>query len=211
MDSADILEQLLRLAAAAGAGMLIGMEREWREKAAGFRTVTLVSVGAALVALLAEYIPGAEQARLAAGAITGIGFLGAGVIMRERGEIVGITTAAAVWFAAALGLAAGVGAYSLTAAGALLGVVVLLVFPAFETRQIAKETRAYEVTLAEGTASDSVADALADHGLVSRRVSVRRSDETVSVIVRAVGKPTLHEAATRELLADARYREVSIT
>jgi hypothetical protein len=98
-------ELLIHIAVAAAAGMLIGLEREWREKSAGFRTLTLVSTGSAIFVLAAvAYIP-AEVERIMAGIATGIGFLGAGAIIQSRGTAFGLTTAASVWMASALGVA----------------------------------------------------------------------------------------------------------
>jgi putative Mg2+ transporter-C (MgtC) family protein len=93
-------EALLRVGLAVLLGMAIGLEREWREKAAGFRTITLVTVGSALfVTITYSGFSPADRARVAAGVVTGIGFLGAGAILRERGQVIGLTTAATVWAA----------------------------------------------------------------------------------------------------------------
>jgi putative Mg2+ transporter-C (MgtC) family protein len=110
----DEVLMLLRLLLACGLGMAIGLERELAGKAAGFRTHTLVCLGAALFTLVSIYAfgTGADIARVAAGVVAGIGFLGAGAIMhREGGSIEGLTTAASIWAVAAIGLAAASGLY----------------------------------------------------------------------------------------------------
>ncbi len=116
----DPLQLLLRLGLAVVLGGIIGIERERTNHAAGFRTHILVCLGAALIMLLSAYgfADFAEEenvrmdpARLAAQVISGIGFLGAGVIMRNGASITGLTTAASLWVVAAIGLAIGAGYY----------------------------------------------------------------------------------------------------
>jgi putative Mg2+ transporter-C (MgtC) family protein len=109
-------EALLRLALAGALGGLIGLERELREREAGLRTHLLVSVGAALFTIVGAYgfssFRLTDPTRVAAQIVTGIGFLGAGAIIRQGFSIRGLTTAATLWVVAAVGLAAGAGYYS---------------------------------------------------------------------------------------------------
>jgi putative Mg2+ transporter-C (MgtC) family protein len=116
-------ESLLRLALAAVLGGLIGMERELREREAGLRTHLLVAVGSALFTIVSAYgfdaflqsgadVVQADPTRIAAQIVTGIGFLGAGAIIRQGFSVRGLTTAATLWVVAAVGLAAGAGYYS---------------------------------------------------------------------------------------------------
>lgn len=126
-------EDVLRLLLAVAAGGLIGLEREFRDKAAGFRTLILICVGSALFTLASRYLAGANDPnRIAAQIVTGVGFLGAGVIVRDAGRVIGLTTAATIWLTAALGLAIGGGYYAL--AGVALGaaLVTLWLFPQLE-------------------------------------------------------------------------------
>jgi putative Mg2+ transporter-C (MgtC) family protein len=118
------LDMCIRLLAAAGFGVVIGIEREWANKPAGLRTHVLVSVAAALLTTTSLVIGerlGArgEAMRVAAGVVTGIGFIGAGTILQTKRAVLGLTTAATVFMAAAIGIAVGSGLYylSLTAAG----------------------------------------------------------------------------------------------
>jgi putative Mg2+ transporter-C (MgtC) family protein len=124
------LDLVLRLLMAALIGGLIGYERERAEKPAGFRTLLLVCVGATLFTVVSAYGFGAtsDPARVAAGIVVGIGFLGAGTILREEGMVVGLTTAATIWAVAAIGLALGVGLYLLAAVSAAM-VLIALRFP----------------------------------------------------------------------------------
>ena len=110
-------DTLLRVAVAAALGGAIGLERELDEKAAGLRTHMLVSIGSALFTLVgaygfAGYASGSvDPSRIAAQIVTGIGFLGAGAIIRQGLAIRGLTTAATLWVVAAIGMACGAGYY----------------------------------------------------------------------------------------------------
>lgn len=137
------LEILARLGAALGVGGLIGLNRELRNKPAGLRTHALVSLGAAVIMVAGRGLSGAHGApdpdamsRVIQGIITGIGFLGAGVILRPReGQTVrGLTTAATIWIAAGLGIAAGAGQWRLLLVGGLLTLAVLVGGRALERR-----------------------------------------------------------------------------
>jgi putative Mg2+ transporter-C (MgtC) family protein len=116
-------EELLRVVVAAALGGAVGLERELREREAGFRTHMLVSVGSALFTLVSAYgfheflvhggnVVRADPTRIAAQIVTGIGFLGAGAIIRQGFSVRGLTTAATLWVVAAIGMASGAGYYS---------------------------------------------------------------------------------------------------
>lgn len=136
MDAATIsapdgwLAMLLRLAVAAALGGVIGWEREGRNRGAGLRTNVMVSLGAASFILLGlefyEAFDGADIAKVLAGVIGGVGFLGAGAIMQSGGEVRGLTTAAGIWACAAIGAAAGAGLYELAALTSVMALIVLL-------------------------------------------------------------------------------------
>jgi putative Mg2+ transporter-C (MgtC) family protein len=126
-------EALLRIVIAAGLGAAIGIERELREREAGLRTHMLVSIGSALFTIVSAYgfhefltsgqaVVRADPSRIAAQIVTGIGFLGAGAIIRQGLSVRGLTTAATLWVVAAIGMAAGAGYYS----GAIISTAVVL-------------------------------------------------------------------------------------
>jgi putative Mg2+ transporter-C (MgtC) family protein len=126
-----LLEMILRFLLAAALGAGIGYQRERAGKAAGLRTHILVSSGAALFTLVSIYgFGGAEVdiSRVAAGVVLGIGFIGAGVILRgqREKEVAGLTTAATIWITAAVGLAAGTGMYLVSVIATAVAVGVLL-------------------------------------------------------------------------------------
>lgn len=112
---------LLRLGCALACGMVIGVERQWRQRTAGLRTYTLVSAGSALFVLIAALTgDGAAALHIAGQEVTGVGFLGAGVIMRSGMSVHGLNTASALWCSSAVGTLAGLGYFLEAAAGALL-------------------------------------------------------------------------------------------
>lgn len=122
----SIIQVTLRLVLAAVCSAAIGFERETAQKAAGLRTHTLVGVGAATFAVVSIVgFEGPDQSRIAAQVVTGVGFLGAGAIFREGAFVKGLTTAAGLWAVAALGLAAGAGAYAVTFIGTTVVLAVL--------------------------------------------------------------------------------------
>src|SRR3954467_260889 len=137
----DAADAFLRIGAAGACGALIGLERESRNQLAGMRTHALVAAGAAIFTLAGAHGfpnlargPNVDPMRVAAQIASGIGFIGAGTIIRDRGSVRGITTAAALWTSAALGLATGAGLWWITAAGALVTLFVLVGLRPIRTR-----------------------------------------------------------------------------
>jgi putative Mg2+ transporter-C (MgtC) family protein len=140
---ATVGETLVRLFVACLLGAVIGWDRERHEKPAGLRTHMLVSLGSASFTMLgfevgAHLVPrngdGFDPTRVLQGVIGGIGFLGAGAIIQNRGQVSGITTAASVWVAGAMGAAAGVGAHVLAGMTALLTLITLRFLTGLERR-----------------------------------------------------------------------------
>jgi len=132
------LESLGRLLLAIGLGAAIGWDREYDNKPAGLRTNMLVSLGAALFILVPLQSGLAQQdtntiARSLDGIITGVGFVGAGSILREQ-RVRGLTSAAAIWISAAVGVAAGIGLWPLSLMGTLLAIVILRILKWLERR-----------------------------------------------------------------------------
>lgn len=141
----QILARLLLATILSG---LIGFERESRGRAAGLRTHILVCIGSALAMLTSIYMfdiyrgaAAVDPTRIAAQVITGVGFLGAGTILRSGATVKGLTTAASLWAVAGIGLAVGCGFYSAAVISAMLVVVTLVVFSKMETALSLKSDR----------------------------------------------------------------------
>ena len=142
-----INEHLLQLLIALVVGSIIGLEREINGKAAGFRTMALICVGSTILTIVSIHIGvEANRDRIAANILTGIGFIGAGVVFKDGLNVTGITTAATIWVTAALGMCIGSEEYSLAIEGMILTLVVLFLFEnllSIITRK--KEHRSYSI------------------------------------------------------------------
>ena len=141
--TSSVWVQVGELVLAFALSAVIGLEREVRQKAAGLRTYTLVGTGAALFMIVSKYgfndvlahdLVRHDPARVAAGIVTGIGFIGAGLIFVRRDAVQGLTTAAIIWVTAAIGTAAGAGMWLVAVTATALHLVVVLVFPFFVHR-----------------------------------------------------------------------------
>jgi putative Mg2+ transporter-C (MgtC) family protein len=119
-------EDIVKLLIAAGLGALIGLEREYHGKAAGLRTMMLISIGSTLFTVISTKL-GTDAGRIASNIVTGIGFIGGGIIFREHNRVSGITTAATAWATAALGMCVGIGYYEIALASSVLVLFVLYV------------------------------------------------------------------------------------
>ena len=176
---------LARLAVATALGAVIGVERELDEKAAGLRTHLIVAVGSALFTLVGAYAfhgSNVDDSRVAAQIVTGIGFLGAGVIFRSGFTVRGLTTAASLWLVAAIGMAAGAGYWQGAVFGTVIGVVALR--PLGYLKRFARPTHRpsrMTVMLAEGASGARVMEAVERSGDV---LAVRRDGRRLDLEAR---------------------------
>lgn len=201
------LEPLWRILIAAGLTLPVGMERELRGKAAGLRTHSVVSIASAALGYIsiAAATPGGQGSdvtRIAAQVVSGIGFMGAGVIFASSGRVHGLTTAASLWSAMAIGLCAGMGGYGIATALVVVTLVFLSPVDALSAKVTARygyEERTFHLVAADlgvvGRAQDAIGDVgaslreieLAPLGdAVSARLLVRCRGSAVSSIHRAV-------------------------
>ena len=144
----DDIELIKRLCLSALLGGALGFEREWRQKAAGLRTNILIAMGATLFTVMSIDVStgsGGDSTRIASGIVTGIGFLGAGAIMRTGAGIKGLTTAAMIWVNAAVGVAVGGGEYRVATIATIVALVVLVLLDPVE-RALARRRRPQHAT-----------------------------------------------------------------
>ena len=127
MDLSIYFEEAAQVSVAFIIGAVIGLEREFRSKPAGFRTMILICVGSCLYTILSKEIGGATTDRIASNIVTGIGFIGAGVIFKEGITVNGLTTAALIWVTAALGMSIGYHNYPLAIVVSAMVVIALFV------------------------------------------------------------------------------------
>ncbi len=126
---AEEIEIAVRLVLAGVFGAAVGYERRSADKPAGLRTLSLVALGSALFTIISTFgFDTADQSRVAAQIVTGVGFLGAGTILRSGVTVSGLTTAATIWAVAAIGMAVGSGMYIASATGTVLILIILFVF-----------------------------------------------------------------------------------
>jgi putative Mg2+ transporter-C (MgtC) family protein len=147
---ADI-EILYRLLISFGIGTAIGMEREYRSKAAGLRTMIMICLGSTIFTQISIGLGGpGNPDRIASTIVSGIGFLGAGVIFKDGMSITGITTATTIWIAAALGMAVGAGEYFTALIGGIVVLIVLIIFEKLQNIfESLRQTRIYRISFAD--------------------------------------------------------------
>jgi putative Mg2+ transporter-C (MgtC) family protein len=201
-----ITENLIRIGFAVLIGGLIGAEREFRDKAAGFRTIILITVGSALFTIFSMSMdPGFTRTRIAANIVTGIGFLGAGAIVREHGRIGGLTTAATIWLAAALGMGIGAGELIFVAASTFIVIIVLLVFPRLEIWiDHIRESRTYKIVVSTANVDkiDQINEALEAHQLTVYEHHQSKSGNTIVGTWNTIGSPKQHEKFSVMMVKD---------
>lgn len=140
---------MFRMLLSMALGVIIGAERKRKGQIAGIRTFSLITMGACLAMLLSIYVPqeymglkNGDPGRIAAQVITGIGFLGGGAIIRAKGSVKGLTTAAGIWLSAIIGMAVGIGMYLAAVGSTLLILLVLVIFDWYEHWQsVGQESR----------------------------------------------------------------------
>jgi putative Mg2+ transporter-C (MgtC) family protein len=198
---------------AAGLGATIGLERELSAQSAGLRTHMLVCLGAAVFTLSGAITIHTDPTRIAAQVVTGIGFLGAGAILREGTGVRGLTTAASLWLTAAIGVAVGLRDWTAAITTTIVGILVLLLVKVFE-RNVLPRRRLLEVTLTvvHDARIDGVVQRVAGVLPKARVTGVAYNNEAQTVTL--VARP-LHQHAMTEIAQDLQsldgVRGVAIT
>ena len=207
-------EYLVRLAVAALIGALIGAEREYRDKAAGLRTIMLICIGSCLFTIMGQELITPERGdpvRIASSIVSGVGFLGAGVIFRRGKQSTGITTAATVWCSAALGMASGGGKFDIALAVTLGILIVLWVLPPLE-RFIdhQRESKQYELTTAIGEVTvEQLHQLFDDADLQVISCSHGKRDDELRSEFHVIGKHDRHTEISHVLIEAPYIRQYS--
>jgi putative Mg2+ transporter-C (MgtC) family protein len=208
-----MIESIFKILFAVLIGGLLGAEREFHDKAAGFRTMILICAGAALFTIFSLELGGADDPiRIAASIVTGIGFLGAGVILREGGHVTGLTTAATIWLAAALGIGIGGARFLLVGVAAGILLMVLWVFPHFEGWFHGdRETRTYRVVCAKDFEKLKQLDAFFYQGRlrVKSHEQIIKDDEMICTW-EAFGSSRQHALVAQRLHSSSDVRELRL-
>jgi putative Mg2+ transporter-C (MgtC) family protein len=200
----DMPDYFLRLIVAAAIGGIVGIERDIKGKPAGMRTNMLMCVGSCLVMILSVEVardagPPADPARIAAQVVTGVGFIGAGMILRSRVSVIGLTSAATVWFISAIGLVVGYGNYALAGVAATLTILTLSGLNRLEKR-IEKSRQLHIVRMhITGPNLGRVRNVLVENRVTPDEIEVKRTDTGVAIDVEYVGLDRKHLALVHAL------------
>ncbi len=201
----EISEVFLRILVATALGSAIGLEREYRDKSAGFRTMILISVGSALFTILAfniaSEIVDSDPTRIISYIISGIGFLGAGVIIKDGVHIKGLTTASTIWLTAGLGMGAGSGFFAISTIAASVILFALIVLPPIEHWiDSLHEFRHYEIEVKSNDVFAEVMHIFSDNHVSVFHAHRSKNDGAYKLIIDADGKPSAHHAVGDELV-----------
>lgn len=204
-------EDLIKVLVAVIIGGIIGFERELHSKAAGLRTITLITVGATMFTILSARYTDTATSRVASNIVTGVGFLGAGAILFAEGKVRGLTTASSIWVAAALGMAVGLGQYVLSIATTILVVIVLDLFARLDRWLDLKgrETRTYEIAYTDRPGKDDKLEAVfREYRMTIRTHRTTRQNGLRRDFWEIDGGAGEHHALAEKLLADKEIIEL---
>jgi len=202
-------DYVIRILASLVLGGLIGFERELRDKPAGLRTIILICVGACIFTILSEVVGGPDwnSTRIAAQVVTGIGFLGAGAILRDRAAVLGLTTAATIWAVAAIGMATGFGELALAVFGTVVILVALFVLEVIE-HWIGERRDLQEYDIVAPNAEDTVHQItamFAEAKLKTRKRICYQDGESLAFHIVAMGGKANHERLRIKLARSEAY------
>ena len=199
------VEILLRFLLAALWGGIVGSERQYRSKSAGFRTMIMISMVACFFTIMSIQIGGpGNPDRIASNIVTGIGFLGAGVIFRGENRINGITTAATIWAVAAVGMGIGAGYYFPAASASILILFVLAVLPYFENIiERLNQSKVYSIAcpFSENTTT-RYEEILKTHRLRYKLTKQLKENSLISITWETEGHAKSHESFIAEMMRD---------
>ncbi|WP_312789537.1 MgtC/SapB family protein [Sphingobacterium sp.] len=193
MDFTVEIKDIVAMVVSILCGGAIGFEREYKNKSAGFRTIILISLGSTIFTIVSQH--GAQtDDRISANIITGIGFIGAGVIFKDKISVHGLTTAAVIWTSAAIGMTAGIGYHALAFCLTLITLGVLLMVTRVERiiAQLQKE-QFLSVTFRDPNFHQigNLESVLQTKGLILERMEIAKDDDHLIVIFKVSGKKEL--------------------
>ncbi len=204
-------QDLIKLLIALLVGGMIGFERELHSKAAGLRTITLITVGSTIFTIVSSRFTDTATSRVASNIVTGVGFLGAGSILFAEGKVRGLTTASSIWTAAALGMAIGLGQYVLSVTATVLVLVVLDLFARLDRWLDLKgrDTRIYEITYTDKPDKDVSLEAVfREYRMAIRTHRPMRKGKLRFDVWELDGRAGDHHAMAEKLLADKEIVEL---
>lgn len=206
----NVMDDVLPILFSVLVGGIIGIEREYQLKSAGLRTMILVTLGACIFTMLSMNLgETGSPDRIAANIITGIGFVGAGVIFKEENRVSGLTTAVTIWICAALGMTIGAGYYQEATIGSVVVFLLLIMFKYIQNIIDRISTRyTYQITLPyEDGVMEKYEDLFKENHLKSIRWKQVRNGEKYTIIWRVQGAAKNHEICSKILLNDTMIDE----
>lgn len=214
MDTLIHSSEIIKIAVSIICGSILGFEREYRNKTAGFRTIILITLGSTIYTMVSESAMGESDDRIAANIITGVGFIGAGVIFKDNISITGLTTAAVIWVAAAIGMVAGAGNHSLALLLSLIVLIVLSIFKWIEDLIDLlhfRQTYLLKFRDSEIKKLEEAEELIRKEGLNSRRLQVAKVNEALVATLEISGKKNRMLAVNQQLIALPYIRQVNQT
>jgi putative Mg2+ transporter-C (MgtC) family protein len=205
-------ELIIRFALAILWGGIIGAERQYRSKSAGFRTMIMISLGACFFTIISNLIGGVNNGdRIASNIVSGIGFLGAGVIFRGDNRVNGITTAATIWVVAAVGMGIGAGYYFAAACSSVLMILILAILPYLE-RYIDELNQSKEYSVVTNYSDNAVHEIekiLKASKVKFRLIRINKVDDKVNFEWEIQAHKKRHEALSNKLMSNQMVLEFS--
>lgn len=181
----DIISMLMSVIC----GGIIGFEREYKNKSTGFRTIVLITLGSTIFTIVSRHGAGTDD-RISANIITGIGFIGAGVIFKDRMSVLGLTTAAVIWTAAAIGMTTGIGYHSLAFVFTIITLAILVLVDKVEFLiGNMNKNKVFNISFssADITQLSVLEDVIKKHRLRSKRIEVFKNEEVLCVVLQITG------------------------
>jgi putative Mg2+ transporter-C (MgtC) family protein len=189
MDFSIELKDIISMVMSVICGGIIGFEREYKNKSTGFRTIVLITLGSTIFTIVSRHGTGADD-RIAANIITGIGFIGAGVIFKDKMSVMGLTTAAVIWTAAAIGMTTGIGYHSLAFVFTIITLVILVLVDKVEFL-IGNMKKSKVLNISFNSADMAQLKALEEvvkkHKLKSKRLELFKTQDVLSVALQITG------------------------
>lgn len=206
-------EIIIRFLLAALWGGAVGLEREYRSKSAGLRTMMMISLGSCFFTMISTFLgENATPDRIAANIVTGVGFLGAGVIFRSENKVNGITTAATIWTVAAVGMAIGAGHYFASAVGSILILIVLGILTIGErVIENLNTSKTYSIECAfTSDAKKNYRELFASSGLKFKLIKEIKEGKRLVLVWAAIGRARDHEKFIGILSADEKISRLEM-
>lgn len=211
MNLISLQEFLLPLGVAFLCGTILGLERELSHKPAGLRTQTLIALGTTLFVLAGRTLT-PEPSRIAASVLTGLGFLGGGVILRQGGTVKGLTTAALIWVNGGLGVVIGLGGYTLAVLGTVITLIALRLLGWIEKKIESKcHVQGYEIVSRESEkVSNLIQEALSHCHFQEKPLSFEKTQDGVKMQFAFCNPPRSHQKFVEKLRKFSEVREIKI-